>query len=389
MPTLALALTALAVGPPDALAQESPEELRARLDSLRPLLIEARAEHEAHAAERTERERLAAARAARIDTFHVGGATVLTPLDESPRTRELFADIWSEHFAGLGESPSLARSVITFQWRDEPVPIHVEGDHHRVAPGAWTRRSDVAEAVRGTLAAVIHHDISGSRSTEVGDWAGGNPLLPAATEEVYRRVALTRSKATRDCLSGDLDACRSAMGLDAWEAESEITAMTEAARLRERQARFRESIAEWYAPEERRALIESRVRIHARAPAEARDDCVLEGHIEACDELLAQVGRDWTPFGPETRTSLVAFALRVGGDGAWSRLMQDPEMTPVEAMEHASGAGIDELLAGWHAALLAARPDAFEDLAPRSGLTLLWTLFFAALALRSTRWRLG
>jgi hypothetical protein len=64
-------------------------------------------------------------------------------------------------------------------------------------------------------------------------------------------------------------------------------------------------------------------------------------------------------------------------------------MEPGEALERASGSPLPELLAGWRVRLVEHRPETFEDLAPSTGLSLVWTILFAALAMRSTRWRFG
>ena len=85
----------------------------------------------------------------------------------------------------------------------------------------------------------------------------------------------------------------------------------------------------------------------------------------------------------------MAHALDVGGVGAWGRLFEDPRHTPIQALEYATGESIDVLLAGWHDRVMAAQPPSYGALVPSGGLALLWVAFFATLAVRSTRWRLG
>lgn len=358
---------------------ESPEALRARIDSLRPLLERAWIDLEARNARAEEVDRVGAAARARVDTLHVGSLTVLTPTDQAATAEEIFQGVWDESYAHLGHSPALARSVVVFQWSDDRVPIHVEENVHRVELDAWTRRSRVEEAVSRTFAAAMVHDIGRARS-RVGTWVQGNPLAPLPLERAYRMVATTRSRASRACLAGDTGACGSAMGLVERQDVGPLGARWVVARL-----------GEWYTPEERLALVRANVSPRNRGRlGDARRRCVADSDIAVCDRVLTEyLRRDWTPYAPGVRETLVAYAIERGGPGAWERLAEDPDMTPIEAMEHASGVPMSELLSGWRARLVASRPDAYEHLIPRSGMTLVWTLIFAALAMRSTRWRLA
>ena len=116
--------------------------------------------------------------------------------------------------------------------------------------------------------------------------------------------------------------------------------------------------------------------------------CVDDHVLQACDELLRAV-----PHGPplpgSVRGTLLAYALQQGGRGAWGRLLENPEVTPTEALEYASAMPIGDLLSGWRAMVISARPDTYRSLVPRLALAMLWVLFFIFLTTRSTRWRLG
>lgn len=372
----------LAVGaaPSSAVAQQTgdpdtPEALRARLDSLRPLLAEAGRDLDGRSARMEAARRAAAEAEARIDTFRVGGdgIQVLTPVDQADATRALFDEVWDETFGDLGHSPSLARSTVLFQRTyGDPVPIHAEGQAHSISLDAWTSRERARSEIRRILSNVMVHDLQPGRNP-VGLWLRADPLTPPPPESVYRRIAVTRSKTTRACLGGDAAACGTAMALGVTRDASGLE----------------DQIDEWYTPEEQRALIAERFNFFSRQAAAIRHRCVDRGDQAACDDIFANDRRDWAPLGRDVRQSLVTYALEVGPPGSWERLVEDPGMTAIEALEHASGQSIDALLAGWRERLVASRPGSFQPLIPSSGRALAWTLLFAAFALRSTRWRLG
>lgn len=360
-------------------AAPSPQELRHRLDSLAPLVAEARAAVNRQRTRDEEDRRRAAAAATRVDTLAVGPLAVLTPSGQAESTRELFARVWEEHFAHLGHSPALERSTFAYQRvEDEPLPIHVEGGGHVLYRDAWVPVFRVEENVRSLIAGAMSHDLRESDAL-VGDWVWGNALDAEPLEETYRRIAITASRATRGCLAGDTDACAAALGLELPPGEGVVAGETPA----------RDLLAEWYTPEERQARV-SRHRVwRSRRAQVLRARCTQEDDIAACDEYMQRFGWNWAPMGPEARESVLAHALDRGGEGAWTRLLEDPEMAPREALEHASGASLEDLLASWQSELVANRPETFEALGGSSGRAFLWTLLFAALALRSTRWRLG
>lgn len=355
-------------------APDSAEVLRARIDSLTPLLEKARRAVDERRAFEDDARRLAAAANTRVDTLRIADLTVLTPADQADETSELFREVWEESFAHLGGSAALARSVFAYQqvW-GEPLPIHLEGGGHVLYKDSWIPRARVKRDVRRLIAGAASHDLRANRSY-VGQWVRGNALDPVPWEDIYRQVATTSSMVTRACLAGESEACGVAMAL---------TVYNEATRERNL-----ELLAEWYTPEERRARVTGRF-FYRRDAAALRSRCTETDDISACDQFLLQFSYDLAPLSFEVRESLVALALTEGGEGSWQRLAEHPGMTPTEALEYASGSSIDELLTRWQAELVANRPDAFEPLVPSSGRAFLWTLLFAALAMRSTRWRLG
>lgn len=358
----------------EAQSHPTTAELQARLDSLRPLVARAKSELEARETRDERAAHEAAAAVARVDTLRVGLVTVVTPVEQADVARELFTDVWEASYSLVRRSPTLERSTFAFQWSDDLVPIHLgppdaQGRQHRIEPATWTRRARVEDEIREAIGVTLAVDL-GAGATAVGRWAGANPWRARAMEEVYRRVATTQSRVTRSCLEGDTEACGSAMGLGPRPTPAPLE--------------------EWYTAEERRLLVTGLWRLATRRlEPSGWSACVGAADTAACDRLLVLEGSDWTPLDGTVRATLLAYALERGGEGAWERLLADPGMTPIDALEHASGVPISELLSGWRARLVANRPDTYEGLAQRSGTTLVWTLFFAALALRSTRWRLG
>jgi len=353
----------------------TPEQARLleKLDSLRPLVAEAQVALDVRIARDLEATRRAAAAAARVDTLGVGLLTVVTPTGQADIARALITEVWNEHFALIERSPTLAESIFVFEWSDARVPIHVESNARPVQFRGSTQRPRVKSAIRNAIGAALAHDLRRA-GTQVGLWVSGNPLQEPNLEAIYRVVATRRSQVTRACLAGDVSACASALSLG--------TRRQDLAQL-----------SEWYTPEERRALVVAwRPELMSRFDRPERTRCVEGRDHAVCDEFLTSFGsmrRDWSPLPPSVRETLLAYAVERGGPGAWERLLEDPDMEPGQALEHASGSTLPELLAGWRARLVEHRPETFEDLAPSTGLSLVWTILFAALAMRSTRWRFG
>lgn len=369
---LALAVVAGCLAAPgEAHGQQTdtPEALRAHLDSLRPLVEEAREALALRRARIQEESRRVAAVDTRVDTLRIGQLTVLTPEGQAAVTEEVFTGVWDEHFAGLGHSPALDSAVFVFQWSrtDEPDRIHVDGEAHRLTFDRWTRRGRVDTEVRILIGDAMTLDMA-SRDTQLSEWLRADPFRPVRWDQVYRRVATTHSRSTRACLAGDAGACGSAMGLG-----TERTA---------------EQLEAWYEPDERRALVAAAIPPDSRRWGSARNRCVRERL--GCGELmLSYPFEEWSPLTVDVRRTLVKLALEEGGRDSWTRLLEDPSMTPTEALEHASGKTIGDLLDEWQRRLVDSRPRTFQDLGSRTGMALVWTLFFAALAMRSTRWRSG
>jgi len=367
-------------------SQQTADALRERLDELRPLRLEAREDADSREARDFRASRESAAAAATVDTIYVELIRVITPLDQVEVARELFTEVWSESFSHIAASPSLQEATFSFQWSNERVPIHIE-EHPRVIEltKGWAPRSNVKRAIRDAIAGTINHDLR-RENARVSSWVKGNPIQTPDMERTYRRVATTHSRITRACLLGDTYACRSAMGLTFSPLPRRFGTAADAERW---ESQLTDQMTEWYTPDERRALVAGVRQQPGRQDAATWGDCVEDRVISACDRLLSAGFSDVSPLGGAVRETLVAYAIEQGGGGAWGRLIEDPEMEPVTALEYASAMPIDDLVAGWRDLLIANRPETFEGLWSRAGLAVLWFVFFTTLAMRSTRWRFG
>jgi hypothetical protein len=370
---LLITAAALVVSPTATAAQQASRDLgqalERHLDSLRPLL--ARAESAADAAKARQAEEARRQSAPVTDTFDVGPLRVVTLPSERALGDSLYREVWEHDYAPfVSWSPALAAKTFTFEWATPLQPIYIQGDARRVQFQRWRLRSTLVHNIRQTVAGAIVGDLAGTR---VGQWAEW-PVAPASDGAwLYRMMVAMPAKVDDECLRGDAHACWTALGLglDAYPMD------------------------DWYSPEQRRAIV-SRLFGYAR---ERKTDplwrsCVDDDDIASCDALLRgpKFGRGfWIEPLPTraARAEMVWLALEAGGDGAWDRLRERPEMSPGEALAYASGLTRDQLASRWQAWLMAQRPPARATLDPSLLFTLLWMAVCAALAMRSTRWRLG
>ncbi len=354
---------------PGLQAQESAEALIARIDSLTPLYEVARVEAEVATAraEEARRERFRI----ELDTLQVGPLTIVTLPGQALQAAEIFGRVWEDEYAPfVNRSHALEEATFTFQWSVDPVMIPMQGRHYRSEQKAWRTRGDLEDLIRKSIGRAIADDFQG---TQMHDFSGATLRTPVSYDWIYRRLATTASKIARACLAAEPGACWSALGIDLGP----------------------EDFLEWYLPEELPGLVERTWRSWRREEAPMFDACVHEGVTEQCEVLLARTATDryWsmslTPLRRDERITMIWVALDMGGEAAWDRLVEDPEMTLGDALRYASGATTGELEAAWTAEVLAHRPDTQAGLLTTKWTALFWILLCGALAMRSTRWRLG
>jgi len=352
---------ALALLPLPVRAQETEAELVRHLHEIAPLAADAeQAAQEARAArERASRPRLVTA----IDTVAVGPLRILTPPDQHRAAEGFFRDVWEGYAPFVASSPSILRTTYVFQWSNQLAEIPVNGTVGRVELGALRPASAVRFGVENVIATTLGTDLP----PFVARWAGSSVRAP--TDEAARRafleLATTASKATHDCLEASAVACWMALGLDLDDTP----------------------LDDWYTPEERRALVAAWLP-GSRERQPLWTSCVESGSIPDCDEYLSR----FRLYGPiqdrNARSALLWLALRAGGAGAWERLRADPGADPGDALRRASGLGTEELASTWRAWVLQGAPRTRAALDPHLLFSLMWIAALAALAMRSTRWRL-
>lgn len=375
------------------------EALKAEIDRLVPLVEDAQAEVYGRFHREDDADRILSAALAAVDTFEVGLLSVIAPEGHSGVAREMFEEVWREHFTNVDVSPALTRARFVFQRSDQRVPIYTARGEPRVTVDGLgsTERDEFLARIRAQIATTMQHDLTGAyvvdgqrRSLAVGHWAPHSANLDQNWSWVYRRIALTKSIVSRACISGDLAGCKSALGLGILPAEGRVRWGPIVVAGREwKQPYDQEQFARWYTPDERRLIVYENTNMAAFGREARWRECVFEDAYDVCDDLLEDSYGEYVPFDGPTRTSLLAFAVEQGGRGAWARVFEDPTWTPTQALENASGLSIDDLVRGWRSRVLAAQPPAYGGLFSSGALAMLWFFFFAALAMRSSRWRLG
>jgi len=365
---------------------QSPDEVRRQIEALRPELEEARAS----ANEARLRQRIEEAQQEHppMDTLTVGQLRIVVPPDQSELARELFSEVWSEHYANVTGSPSLASRFFTFQWRLRPEEIYTTPTADGGAPVTrvelyrFTDRSRwaVKRRIQVALSDALAQDFA--RDTPVGQWLWGYHAGDLEPIVAFRQLSLSASLggAFRECLQGDAGAC--------WVAES----LVESPDPREGP----DALTASFSAEEKRALVQRAYdmtigrNMRPRRTAEI-DACLRGAAADACDEFVSD-GLGWA-FGSvgddmAMRWTLFWHAIRIGGPQAWERALERVDASPADVLTHASGLGSEELAASWLDETLQARPTLSADLAVTRWAVFIWVLIFLALALRSTRWRL-
>jgi hypothetical protein len=360
-----------------ASAQLSDADLVRQLDSLRPLVTEALAAAQ-EASDRRLREQAESRRTA-IDTVRIGALRVLALPAQADLVEELFEEVWEETFAMVGESPALERWLLTFQWRARLERMDFGPDRGAGAPPIrqlgvnriWQPSREGAKArIRSGVAAVLTEDFADESPMRGWMTARGYP----ASADVYRSLAGTASGANRACLVGDARACWTALGLGLADAGPRLT--------------------EWLAPETLAGIV---VEASERPGSGIdRDDptvraCTEESNGIACVRLITQ-GVEWArgvPISANAFAHMFWHAVRTGGAGAWQRVLERSDATPPELLTYVSGLSPEQLAASWRETVVASRPDVNAGLDTTRWAALFWFLFFAAFAMRSTRWRLG
>lgn len=374
-PVIALVTAALAIPAHGSGAQGKDQEraLVQHLDTLIPLVTEARLARERSSAARDSA--LKASPGERLDTIDVGLLRVVTYPDQSARAREILGDVWSEWRGVVTQSPALERTIFYFTWGWRKRPALLDGPTVKeISAPAYAPRRFIEENARVAIWSVLQQgDLS---ATRVGRWAG--PVRPPRRpEEVYRELATSPSKASRACIEGGTDACLLALGLrvppdslGAWYTEPERMHMA----LQWMEARWSR---DW-------TYFERRFPEDAALLKRCRSDGP-RGDVSACDQLL-EATQAPSPL-VSGRSVMAWLALETGGTGSFDRLAADSTRSPADALVAASGLPLDELADRWLAWVKDHRPEVYQDLPERRWSALFWFVVAGLMALGSTRWR--
>ena len=364
---LLLALGVALCVPGPARGQQTEQELMRHLDSLMPAFEEAKVAAEAaRAARRREMEAKQP-----TDSLQVGLVRVLVPPGRGDVAVDVIGTVWERSFAALVDrSPSLRQNQIFFQWAVNLEPYKAPSLSIRpVSGGRWRSRAYMEDRAEQVISEFLKADLWATPFQEAWDVSSIRP--PRRPEDLYRQLVVAPSIAVRSCLEGDDHMCLVGLGLvdDGY------------------------GIDEWYSPEERRLLV-MRHATRFRRQAEDAQAC-LAGSYDACDvalHLYSDQHHDarWaSPVLPEIRSTMLWYALEQGGAGAWGRLLDHADDTPLEALEAVSGMDGEALAAGWRTWFMEGRPASHAGLGSLTLGALFWTLLLITFAARSTRWRLG
>jgi hypothetical protein len=351
---------------PHGLEGQSRTALQARADSL---LHEWRQANILAAVQDSLR---AAAHIAGRDTIRVGALTILanpSPLPLAQAAAQAWPEI--ERFYGAA-AQALARHPVVIQAVDPDTAVLTSGPAG-ILRIPWDQ--DQGQLVRTLVGSA---DL-GSLDRGLRDWLEGpiTPLfdLKPTLSRVYVQLVTAPSQAVRHCFAGDLAACRDALSL------------TDTADL----------ITRWYGPEERRHLVAAQLALFqssgllARQGREAAFHSCAAGSDSACLDLLIAYwpGATPPPLDYGARYTLLATAVALGGEGAFSRLLAASNSPTGTRLAEASLVTEDSLVTRWRADVLAAQPKPVALPPWGAWIALAWAGVFAGCALRSSRWRVS
>jgi hypothetical protein len=185
---------------------------------------------------------------------------------------------------------------------------------------------------------------------------------------VYVALVTAPSPAARRCYTGDVAACRIALGF----------------------VPVADAVVEWYDAPRRQAIVRDLGDIYQvqRGPRQVRA-CLDEGSDADCLAILQRVPPAAVPppLPTAARFSVVRTAIALGGRSAYARLLTSPGRPMEDRLATAAGVSPDSLLGTWHAAVMAARPRPVTVEPGGGWMALAWGVAFGLLALRSSRWR--
>ena len=358
--------TLLLARPVDQLESQSLDDQRARVDALRAEWEQKRAAF--HTVAR-------ALGSAEIDTIRAGQFTVLADRPIADLVNRAVPIAWDVLREALRSDSMLAAVK----------PIHFPSGGSRqletfdlVIAGPWINQNAQLDDVVDRIISTVGRELRSMLDEPSRLWLGVNPMTHVAGErrgwswaaslrQIYVELATSGSAVGRRCFAGHLSACRTALELDP----------------------VLDPVTEWYDATDLRRLIQRGVIQRGWGTAEESALCIEAGDDTACENLVRDRLEEAVlhPVSPLTHHTLVETSLRLGGDGAYGRMVRSEAATIADWIAAVADAPVDSVIARWHAEVIAARPARSPLTAATGWGAVMWILVLAATATRSTRWR--
>lgn len=311
-----------------------------------------------------------------LDTITIGPLTVVAPTEQIAEAAEVYTNAWARYERSVVDESDLALTgMLGFQISNGSFAIEGLAELPTVRARLWStdarKESVAARLIAAGLSNLMPHDLF--------EWSGSLPVMgerpqaefglslarPSYHERAYRSLAIQVGRSASLCFDGEIDACVRALGLDEDAGWDDLYTMSE---IRALVARERDYTGEWQ---------------------EIRYSCLSDRNDEACFFLMAGRMRKSSPLRKSVRASLLSYALSVGGEGAFSRLIEGEKKSTALRLEHASGRTTHDLVAAWRTRVFEARPDVTAGMPRMMVSTLFWIGLLSLMGLRSTRWRIG
>jgi len=307
---------------------------------------------------------LNSSRAPLVDTIRTGGLLVVAARSVSGRARAGVDSAWERLARTYGTRANAAAGTpIVLQYEDQ-----VEGE----LPFDQAKGIGVPIPISAGVDLVADRIVTGASPTiyrtadqRLQDWAPHpNPsILEANTVALYAELATSPWRAARECFTGRLDGCRRALGISG-----------------------EDPVLDWFDATDRRHYVLEYLKY---LPASESRLAACTGNDDAACIALMRLAPHVAapPLGATTRALLLALALDAGGRNAFDRLL-DNTAQPLEVrLAAAAGIPVDSLIGRWRSRVLAIRPKTVAADERAAWGAVVWSVFFALAALRSTRWR--
>lgn len=265
---------------------------------------------------------------------------------------------------------SLLRDTL-FIWVDEHDPARSWRVKYRMGNTSGTRQMNVDSIGPGAWVTEVASAALQDWAEDLTDlrlrlWTGRldqRTTIASLRDPIVRDLVSSPSSRARRCLDGAPEDCRLLLELD--DGATPLLAAYDAADLP--------------------GLFE-RMDLNVRIPGRA--SCIGKRDPAACAELVRQ-GRAQPPHPVSTRSrqSLFAYAVALGGKGAWLRLHEAQGRPLAEQLAAAAGTPVDSLLVAWQRDLRAGRRTTAVGLAPSLMLALAWGIVTILLFAWRYRWR--